>query len=70
MLGMSSVWMSIAPIEMNHILWIWETSLTQIMKNEFDWIDFEMSVNWFCSLLICTYKYRFHVVFVYIYLAN
>ena len=28
MLGMSRVLMSIAPIEMNHILWIWETSLT------------------------------------------
>ena len=51
MLGMSRVRMSIAPIEMDHILWIWELSL---MKNEFDWIDFEMSVNWVCNLLMCT----------------
>ena len=46
MLGMSRVRMSIAPIEMDHILWIWELSL---MKNE--------TLNYVISVCVITGKY-------------
>ena len=65
MLGMSRVRMSIAPIEMNHILWIWETSLTY---EKWIWVNRLWNVSELILQFIYVYlsTYWFHVVFVYI----